>query len=130
MTTTTMGNKIDVADAAALAAKKAAYLKYETVDCTRCGGTGGTAHLHVMLGECFKCGGTGRQLSRKDASSYARDVRDIEIRRLRSCWVAVRDEIRAREALPALTWAQRYSLKQLQVTLDRYEAAGKALTAT
>ena len=51
---------------------KAKKIRYETTECSRCGGTGQYSYCTMYGSTCFKCAGKKYQLTRKGA--YARKV--------------------------------------------------------
>jgi hypothetical protein len=53
---------------------------FETVTCTRCGGSGKYSYCQMYGDTCFKCGGTGKQLTKRGAaaSAFLRSLRTVK----------------------------------------------------
>lgn len=114
------------ADEAAKVERKAAAAKYPTEACSRCKGNGYLPRQTVEHGVCFKCRGSGTQVAGKaNRDALAKDLAAIEVTRLRRCWLAIRDELRAAEASNDGGWAAKHTIESRRRYLANYESAGK-----
>lgn len=113
------------ADLAAAEARRRSAERFETEPCRLCKGE---RRLYVS---CKPCGGTGKQVKGfENRQAHATALDEIELARLRRCWVVTRDDLRtARERLAnppegSERWALEGAIESLERQLARYHALG------